>query len=284
MKKLKESILLFSLLAVFCSARAQELKVKSFQMLERDLIGRTHERLDSNDEPCAVIRVTGPKIKEMRFEGNVVGEVIYSTGEAIVYMPDRARSLTIKSENYGTVKFDFPERVKMKVAYHLAYQIELSEDKKIRTLVMPVVGVGEVMSVGAMIALVRKTGAYLKVKSNFGGLSTDFDCDGSGVIVGESSPSYFSGASKKSRFALTGGVLQRVIRPLYLYAGAGWGNKNVGWELADGKWAKNLDNSYSGVEAELGGIYRLKNIAVMAGVQSCKFKYWEASIGVGIMF
>lgn len=284
MMKLRTMSLLLLFLAVVCSVQAQEVKVKSFEKLERDLTARTKERLDSNDEPCAVIRVVGPKIKEMQFDGDIVGEVIYSPGEALVYLPDRARSLTVKSENYGTIKYEFPERVRMKVTYRLALQLILSDDKKIRTLVMPVVGAGEVMSYGAMIALVRKTGAYLKVKYSFGSLSTDYECDGNGVIVGESSPSYFTGASKKSRLALTGGLLQRLARPFYLYVGGGWGYKNAGWELADGSWAKNLDNSYSGLEAELGGIYRIKNIAIMAGAQSCKFKYWEASLGVGIMF
>lgn len=283
MKKFSLFFLLLAL-ASLSALQAQEVKVKSFEKLERDLIARTQERLDANDEPCGVVRVTVPKAQEFQFEGNIIGEVIYSPGEAIIYMADLSSSLTIKSENYGTIKYDFPERIRKLVAYKLSLQLVLSEDKKIRTLVMPVVGVGEVMSFGAMIALVRKTGAYLKLKSNFGSLSSDYECDANGVIAGESSPSYFTGATKKSRLAITGGVLHRVARPLYLYLGGGWGNKNSGWELADGSWAKNMDKSYSGLETELGGIYRIKNVGIMLGVQNCKFKYWESTLGVGIMF
>lgn len=274
--------LFFFLMAL--SSTAQEVKVKSFEKLERDLIARTQERLDANDEPCGVVRVTVPKAQGFQFEGNIIGEVIYSPGEAIVYLADLSSSLTIKSENYGTIKYDFPERIRKQIAYKLSLQLVLSEDKKIRTLVMPVVGVGEVTSFGAMIALVRKTGAYLKVKYNFGNLNTDYECDANGVLVGEDTPSYFTGQKKNARLSLTGGLLQRVAKPFYIYAGAGWGYKNLGWELSDGDWAKNLDNSYQGVEADLGGIYRIKNVAIMAGVQTNQFKYWEGTLGVGIMF
>jgi len=78
--------------------------------------------------------------------------------------------------------------------------------------------------------------------------------------------------------------LQRLYKPLYLYAGAGYGTKILGWEMQGGEWAENVDESYKGIEAELGGIYRIKNIALSAGVQTNSFKYWEATLGVGIMF
>ena len=272
----------FSLLAI--SSYAQEIKLKSFSVAERDLLARTHERLDLEEEPCAAVRVTVPKANQFRFEGNVVGEPIYSPGEIIVYMPAGSNTLTVKSEEYGTLKVDFPMKLKKQVTYRLQLQLELSEDKKIRTLVMPVAGIGEVFSGGAMLALVRKTGAYVKVKYNFVGLSTDYECDANGILVGQDSPSYFTGQKKNARLALTGGLLQRVAKPVYLYVGAGWGYKRLGWELSDGAWAKNLDSSYQGIEADLGGIYRIKNIALMAGVQTNQFKYWEGTLGVGIMF
>ena len=281
-RRLSWLLAIVSLLSV--STFAQEVQFKSFELLERDLYARTHERLDLNEEPCAAVRVAVPKANQFQFEGNVVGSPIYTPGEVIVYMPEGSNSLTVKSEEYGTLKVEFPLRLKKQSTYRLQLQLVLSDDKKIRTLVMPVVGVGKIFSGGAMIALVRKTGAYLKVKYNFVGLTTDYECDAQGVLVGQDAPSFFTGQKKKARLALTGGILQRVAKPVYLYAGAGWGYKRLGWELADGTWAKNLDSSYQGVEADLGGIYRIKNIALMAGVQTNQFKYWEGTIGVGIMF
>ena len=50
------------------------------------------------------------------------------------------------------------------------------------------------------------------------------------------------------------------------------------------KWAENTDESFNGVEADLGLVLRAKNFAFTAGVQSNSFKYFEATLGVGIMF
>lgn len=43
---------------------AQELK-PDFKRLERDLLARTHQRLDLNDEPCAVVRVSAADIDSL---------------------------------------------------------------------------------------------------------------------------------------------------------------------------------------------------------------------------
>lgn len=263
---------------------AQEMQVKSFQRKDRDLLARTQERLDLNEEPCAVVRVSVPKAKEFSFEGNIVGDVVYKPGEAIVYMAGRSRNLTIRSEQYGTLRFDFPERLEKQVVYSLDLKLILSEDQKVRTLVMPVVGIGKTFSYGVMVGVVKKTGGYLKAKYNFKSVNSDYVCDSNGMIEGNDRPSWFTGEKESSRFAITGGVLQRIIRPLYLYAGLGYGTRTLGWEMPGNEMAECKDYTYKGVEAEVGGIFRYKNFAIMAGVQTNSFKYWEASIGAGIMF
>ena len=50
------------------------------------------------------------------------------------------------------------------------------------------------------------------------------------------------------------------------------------------QWAENQDQTFNGVEADLGLVLRMKNIALTAGVQSNSFKYFEATVGLGIMF
>ena len=47
---------------------------------------------------------------------------------------------------------------------------------------------------------------------------------------------------------------------------------------------KNMDKSYTGVEAEIGLIYRLNNFALSLGGQTNSFKVFEGSFGIGIMF
>jgi opacity protein-like surface antigen len=144
---------------------------------------------------------------------------------------------------------------------------------------MPVAGLGEATSFGAMIGVVKKYGFYVKAKTNLKSQSTDLECDGDGLAA-DGTP----GEKTTSRLAVTAGLLYRASLPLYLYAGAGYGYKKLAWETADGTWAENTDKTYTGVEAELGLILRAKNFAVSAGIQSNSFKYMEATIGVGIMF
>ena len=71
--------------------QAQEVKIK-FEQLQRDLIARTQPRLDLNDNPCAVIRVSAANTNEFDFEGNIVGEVIYNRGEALIYITQGSKS------------------------------------------------------------------------------------------------------------------------------------------------------------------------------------------------
>lgn len=96
----------------------QELKI-NFELLQRDLIARTQPRLDLNENPCAVIRVSAANTEDFDFEGNVIGEVIYSPGEALVYMPQGSKRLKIKSNEYGVIEYAFPEKIEKQAVYRL---------------------------------------------------------------------------------------------------------------------------------------------------------------------
>lgn len=275
--------LLMLFVASVTTCFGQEVKVSAFQRMDRDLLARTQERLDLNDEPCAVVRVSVSDAKAYTFEGNIIGDVIYKPGEAIVYMTQGSRNITIKSDKFGSLKYDFDTKLEKQVVYKLTMKLIQSDANKTRTLVMPVVGLGEATSFGAMIGVVRKFGAYAKAKTNLKSQSTDLECDGDGLDT-NGTPMWFTGEKTTSRLAITGGLLYRVVLPLYIYAGAGYGYKKLAWETADSSWAENTDKTYTGVEAELGLIFRAKNFAVSAGIQSNSFKYMEATVGVGIMF
>jgi opacity protein-like surface antigen len=281
---MKARILLsFICFVLFATLHAQEAKVSSFQRMDRDLLARTQERLDLNDVPCAIVRVSVPDVKAYTFEGNIIGDVIYKPGEAIVYMTQGSRNITIKSDKFGSLKYDFDEKLQKQVVYKMTLRLIQSDANKIRTLVMPVAGLGEATSFGAMIGVVKKYGFYVKAKTNLQSQSTELECTSEG-LYDDGTPMWFTGEKTTSRLAVTAGLLYRLSLPVYLYAGAGYGYKKLAWETAEGAWAENTDKTYTGAEAELGLILRSKNFAVSAGVQSNSFKYVEATIGVGIMF
>ena len=287
-----QRLLLLGFFLLLCAgfAQAQELKVSAFQRMDRDLLARTQERLDLNDVPCAIVRVSVANAKNYTFEGNVIGDVIYKPGEAIVYMTQGSRNITIKSDEFGSLKYEFTQKLEKQVVYKMVLRLETPDSKKTRTMVMPVAGVGSTVSYGLMVGVVKKWGWYLKAKYDFKSQETEAECTSLGTNT-QGTPMWFTGETANTRMAITTGVMRRLAKPLYLYMGAGFGYKKLAWEIADGvsgtnsdKWAENVDDSYTGIEADLGLVLRTGNVAFTAGVQSNSFKYFEATVGIGIMF
>lgn len=275
---------LLGILLLLCSlCQAQEVKVTGFQRMDRDLMARTQERLDLNDDPCAIVRISVANVKDYTFEGNVIGDVIYKTGEAIVYMTQGSRYINIKSDKFGSLRYDFGTKLEKQVVYKMELKFVASDANRLRTLLTPVVGVGSDFSYGLMLGVAKKTGWYLKAKYDFKSLTTDTECDEAGNSP-DGNAYWFTGEKKSSRLAITTGLMLRLAKPLYLYGGAGWGYRKLAWETANGLWAECTDLSHSGVEADLGCVLRAKSVAFTAGVQTNSFKYWEATIGIGIMF
>lgn len=282
---MKYRFLLIMIMAV-CAlgmVRAQEVKIVNFQRLDRDLLARTQQRNDLNGTPCAVLRVSVPNAREYSFQGNIIGDVIYKMGEAIVYMTEGSRNITISSDKFGSMKYEFDSQLEKQVVYKLTMKLIQNDANKTRTLLMPVAGIGAPMSYGAMIGIVKKWGVYAKVKTNLG--SNDYELDSSSAGLDEEGNSVWFGSGAESyRMSFTGGLMFRMILPLYLYVGGGYGYKTLKWRTADDKWARITDKSFAGAEAELGLIWRIKNVALSAGAQSVNFKHFEGTVGLGIMF
>lgn len=290
MKNQRFLLLGFFLLLCAGFVQAQELKVSAFQRMDRDLLARTQERLDLNDVPCAIVRVSVANAKNYTFEGNVIGDVIYKPGEALVYMTQGSRNITIKSDEFGSLKYEFTQKLEKQVVYKLALKLETPDSKKTRTMVMPVMGIGTTMSYGLMVGVVKKWGWYLKAKYDFKSQETVAECTNDGNNM-QGTPMWFTGETASSRLAVTTGIMYRLAKPLYMYLGAGYGYKKLAWEMAEGEsgtnsnqWAENTDETFTGVEADLGLVLRAGNFAISAGMQSNNFKYFEATVGVGIMF
>ena len=100
-----------------------------------------------------------------------------------------------------------------------------------RTLVMAEVGYHpSQISFGAMVGIVSKNGAYLRFRSDFGSASTELECDDTGALAnGTGTPYYKEGVTTKARMSITAGYLRQIIKPLYAYIGAGYGNRILAW-------------------------------------------------------
>ena len=125
---MKKNHLLFFLMLMFTViTQAQDVKPQ-FEVLEFDLLARTKPRLDLNDVPCAVLRISAADIKAYSFEGNIIGDIVYNPGEALIYMTNNSRHVDIKSDLFGTLKYEFPERLRKQVVYKLSLKVEAPEE------------------------------------------------------------------------------------------------------------------------------------------------------------
>lgn len=92
-------ICLFSVLCwAVMTLVAQNLTVSSMTAASMDISASQYERKDVNGDPCALIKVQLPAIGA-RFEGNVIGEPEFKTGEYWVYMSSGSQMLRVKHPN-----------------------------------------------------------------------------------------------------------------------------------------------------------------------------------------
>ena len=149
-----------------------------------------------------------------------------------------------------------------------------------RVMVMPVMGFRtSQMSYGLMVAAMRRTGGYIKAKYSFSNTpSDDFECNDVGMSGEDGEVQWYTGKTEKSRLSVTGGIVQRLWKPFYLYAGVGYGTRTLVWETVGGKWGKNKDHSLEGVEAEIGGILSAGPMVFSLGLQTNSFKYLELEL------
>ena len=103
---MKQSLLIFLCLITSVCTDAQELTVKSMRQETTDITASKYERLDGNGVPCALVKVL-LAANGAKFEGNVVGNVRYDTGEYWVYMTEGSRELRVKHSNYIALNVNF---------------------------------------------------------------------------------------------------------------------------------------------------------------------------------
>lgn len=129
----------------------------------------------------------------------------------------------------------------------------------------------------------RTFGGYLAFRSNFVKASSDYACYSDGTLE-NGSIFWPGGAEKTTSMTVSAGLLVQTAPWLILYAGAGYGNRQLTWQDIDGCWAEVSDWSAKGLSAETGAIFRWNRLAFSAGVSSVRFRTCNATFGVGFCF
>lgn len=300
MKKLRYSFLMLFFCSMF-SLMAQDSLLIDFKLKSGAVITDSHfKRKDNNDNNCALLIISADgKISDYKFSagGWNVDSVEYNTNKNCAYMfliaDMPSIPLEITPPAMSASRFTIPDALKGLQTYEMTLRIKRDFRDKTRTFIMPVVGVGSLMNYGAMIAIVKKYGFYAKFKYNFKSVDEESGTvTNEGLIDGTSDYAYLSDTGEKTRLSVSGGFVYRFwqeavdasTRAWYAYIGAGYGYANNYWQDTDGKWLKNIDQSNSGVEVDLGVIYRHKTLSVTAGYETTGFKYHELCVGVGVAF
>lgn len=137
---------------------------------------------------------------------------------------------------------------------------------------------------GLMVGRVKELGWYVKgVYSP----SESTDCDYVSYPPESDQISYWTtGKDKRSFLAATAGVIVRLGCPVHLYAGAGYVDRKVAWELADGTYAEHTEYSYSGATLDYGlmlkiGAFTLSGGTLMSLSGGCNF---TGNVGIGVCF
>ena len=138
-------------------------------------------------------------------------------------------------------------------------------------------------SAGITIGQVKSFGWYVSAMTN-GSFGQEFigECDENG-FVGEDYP-YYIGKTKKERLSITAGGVCRIAKNTAIYAGLGYGKRNVYYEVEDGTYFKNQSVAHNGISIEAGLMQQFGKFMFSGGVTTIGFGYAEFKVGIGVAF
>lgn len=122
--------ILLILLLLFSAAvelPAQELKVKIFELRDRDLKAKQKPRFDNNEDACALVRVQVAAPNCVFSDSYIVGDVEQGFGEYLVYMAKGARRLRIAHPDFlfTPLDYEFPEALESYRTYALILEVPI---------------------------------------------------------------------------------------------------------------------------------------------------------------
>lgn len=142
----------------------------------------------------------------------------------------------------------------------------------------------------------KRLGWYARFKTNMSFEDYTNECRGTNELVDYpvNSSYRFTQEKKVNCFAASAGLVVKCVPWLYTSVGLGYGKRDVlyeyhTWDKNDIKientyWAKNIDNSYEGVIAELDFMVQFGKVFVSAGCNTLNFKYVDLNAGLGLFF
>ena len=138
-------------------------------------------------------------------------------------------------------------------------------------------------SLGLTLGWAKRFGFYVSVMSNG---RFDLQTDYTYFTDNHGSDGYFwNGETSKTKFSATVGGLYALKDFAYIYAGAGYGVRNLIWYTMTDHSVSIIPGSCKGVLVEAGMIFNIKHFLISAGATALPTgKYYELKVGLGYSF
>ena len=145
---------------------------------------------------------------------------------------------------------------------------------------MPGISFGNKTSYSVMTGYVKEFGGYVKVKSSF-------DSKDKNVMKGGKNDAFFNGNEFSGRFSFYGGLLYKLSTVCFINVGVGYGSKWLQWETMNEERMEIEDFSFSGIDPEVGLLFKFGNFIIGGGV-NCLIgggtSALEGNISIGVAF
>lgn len=166
------------------SISAQTYSVKSVSYRQSDLKASTEQRMDSKGNPCAIIRVGIVGVKDLTFP-DAVGDVKYSLGEYLVYVPEGLQKFSYKNSDgkvSGSLLFD---DYGLDIETKRVYSVTFESENHIRAAIFSVQPADAKLVLNGQIVVLDKEGIAI-VEKPIGEYTYQVECQGylsqSGVV------------------------------------------------------------------------------------------------------
>lgn len=142
----------------------------------------------------------------------------------------------------------------------------------------------------------ERFGWFARFRTNMSFDNYTNECRGDDELITppENAAFRFTNRKKSNNLAALAGLVVKCTPWLYTSVGLGYGKRELLYEYtttdySDSKnkntfWAKNRDNSYEGVVADLDFMVKFGPVFVSAGCNTLNFKYIDLNAGLGIFF
>ncbi len=140
-------------------------------------------------------------------------------------------------------------------------------------------------SMGFSVGMVKRYGWFVSAMTNgsFTGMGDLPQVDAQGFLEDGHLPMY-NGTKATDRLSIIAGGMMRVVEPIYVRVGVGYGAHNLCWQDKEQQWYKIKGYSFQGVDVSAGLQAHLGGFVLSLEAVTTNFQTVEGKVGVGYAF